>query len=427
MSAQLASLLQQHASRPIEAENQMSLRSIITLGVAVALATLMAVPNVAAQARPDPRPARVIIFHMDSMLADAPERLSLSNWLAVAAEGTRASEMTTVIPYHPTDSGYFVLSTTSFPNPTTAAGTLFLEPAIEQTYLQHRFKGHTALIAGSTAYRSIGEGFTYTNLSQALTDERVVEEGLRQLREHPDLSFMRLILQDANAVLQRVGFTRENVPWRGDAYGEGSPYFASLRRADALLGRFVDELKRMDKYEDTLLVLMPDGAARGGWHGPQQEESWRLPFALRGPGIAKRRVIGYAENIDVAPTIAAMMGVEPPNADGASGRVLTEVMAGQPATAAGGARRIERLNRQHKEYLRLTGWMQVHAGRYPLLDLAWMASHNRLVQPTRFWDLSSIDEWRRAGSFDRMLADNEAALVALRDALARSGAPALPD
>lgn len=43
-------------------------------------------------------------------------------------------------------------------------------------------------------------------------DLLVVEEGLRQLRKRPDLSFMRLILQDTNAVLLRVGFTREEVP-----------------------------------------------------------------------------------------------------------------------------------------------------------------------------------------------------------------------
>lgn len=173
----------------------------------------------------------------------------------------------------------------------------------------------------------------------------------------------------------------------------------------------------MGKYEDTLLVLMADGAARGGWHGPQQEESWRLPFAIRGPGIAKSCVIGYAENIDIAPTIAALMRVEAPNADGASGRVLTEVMANRPETARDQGRRIERLNRQQQNYLRLIGWMQVHAARYPFLGLAWMASHNRLVKPTRFWDLSSIDEWRRAESLDRMLSDNEA----------MSGAPTLPE
>jgi hypothetical protein len=415
----------------------MQIMTVLTASAVLALTALLPAapagaqqPAASAQTQRSPaeRPVRVIIFHMDSMLPDAPERLGLQNWLAVAAEGTRATEMTTIFPYHPTDSGYFVLSTTSLPNPTTAAGSLFLSPAVEETYIQHRFKGHRAFIAGSTAYRSVGEGYTYTNLSPALSDERVVEEGLRQLREHSDLTFMRLILQDTNSVLQRVGFTRENLSWRSNAYGEGSPYPQAVRRADELLGRFVSELKHMDKYEDTLLVLMPDGAAQGGWHGPQQEESWRLPFAMRGPGVAKGRVIGYAENIDVAPTVAALAGVEPPNRDGAPGRVLEEVMANRPAAAEGShLRRIEQLNRQHKEYIRLTGWMQVYAARYPLLDLAWMASHNRLVTPTRFWDLNSIDEWPKAECLDRMLHDNEVTLDYLRTALRDSGAPPVPE
>ncbi len=88
---------------------------------------------------------------------------------------------------------------------------------------------------------------------------------------------------------------------------------------------------------------------------------------------------------------------------------------------------MERLNRQHKEYLRLSGWMQVHAARYPLLDIAWMGAHNTYAGRSRFWDLSSIDEWPQAGSFERMLADNEKALDCLRAALRESGAPALPD
>jgi arylsulfatase A-like enzyme len=77
-----------------------------------------------------------------------------------------------------------------------------------------------------------------------------------------------------------------------------------VRRADELLGAL------MRKYDDTLLVLMPDGAPRWGWHGIQQEESWRLPFAAHRPGIAKGRTVAYAENIDVALTIAALMGRE---------------------------------------------------------------------------------------------------------------------
>lgn len=408
--------------------------SIIAAGL-LALATVtsgvaaqQAAPPATAQRGPSEKPARVIIFHMDSLLPDAPERLNLRNWLSLAEEGTRVREMTTVLPYHPTVSGYFPLSTTSLPNPTTAAGSLFLIPPVEETYIQHRFKGPTAFIAGSTAYRSISEGFGFVQMSNDLTDEQVVEAGLRHLREQPDLAYIRLILQDANGAIQRVGFTRDNVPWRGDAYGEGSPYVAAVRRADELLGRFVAELMRMGKYDDTLLVLMPDGAARSGWHGIQQEESWRLPFAMRGPGIARGRTVAYAENIDVAPTIAAVMGLEAPNSDGASGRIMSEVFAnsdGRPPAEAS-ARRMERLNRQHKEYLRLTGWMLAHAEAYPLLDISWMGAQNTYAGRSRFWDLSSIDEWPQAGSFDRMLADNEATLTYLRQALRDSGAPPVP-
>ncbi|WP_234843535.1 hypothetical protein [Sinorhizobium meliloti] len=67
-------------------------------------------------------------------------------------------------------------------------------------------------------------------------DLLVVEEGLRQLRKRPDLSFMRLILQDTNAVLLRVGFTREEVPGAAMPTGEGSHYAGAVRRADDLLG-----------------------------------------------------------------------------------------------------------------------------------------------------------------------------------------------
>jgi hypothetical protein len=252
-----------------------------TFSLALAAAAVLAgaagpAPVLARDAAPPAaavRPARVVIFHMDSLLPDAPDRLGLRHWLAVAAEGTRVREMTTIIPYHPTDSGYFPLSTTSLPNPTTAAGSLFLSPPVEEAYLQHRFGGHKAFVAGSTAYRSVAEGFGYVRMGNDLSDEEVVEEGLRQLRGRPDLTLMRLVLQDANEALQRVGFTREDVPWRHDAYGQGSPYVPVVRRADELLGRFVDGLRRAGMWEDTLLVLMPDGATRVGWHAPQQEPS----------------------------------------------------------------------------------------------------------------------------------------------------------
>ncbi len=284
---------------------------------------------------------------MDSLLPGAPDRLNLANWLAVAGEGARVSRMTVVFPYHPTDDGFFPLSTTSLPNPTAAAGSLFLRPAAEQDYLQRRFPGPKAFVANSLAYRSLAEGFTHAVLSSAMTDEQVVEEGLRFLREQPEASFLRLILQQAIAALQRAGFER-SARWPGGAHAEGSPHPEAVRRADALLGRFTAGLRGMGRWDDTLLVPMPDGASRAGWHGPQDEAGWRtIPLAIRGPGVARGRVTGCAEHVDdAAHAVAALAGVAGPARDGASGRVIAEVTAASGGRDLGVPERLLRFNQQ---------------------------------------------------------------------------------
>jgi hypothetical protein len=374
------------------------------------------------------RPARVIWIHIDSLLPDAPERLEMRNWKAIAAEGTRVSRMTVVFPHHPTDNGFFPLSTTSLPNPTAAAGSLFLRPAPEQDYVQRHFPKRRAVIAGTVAYRSIAEGFTDVTLVNGMPDAAVVDAALALMASPAgrDVTLLRMILQRSNDALQRVGFERE-AGWRGDAYASGSPYSETIRNADAQLGRLAVGLRQLGLWDDSLIVLMPDGAARAGWHAPQQEDGWTMPFAMRGPGIARGHVTDYAEHIDIAHTIAALMRLEGFGRDGASGRVMTEVLSvgGRPDGAP--AERMLRFNRQQKDHLRLTGWMVAHAAAFPSLDLAWMAAHNAYQTPAQFWGVNNIHEWPRAGSFDRMLADNDRVIGYLREALAASGAPPLPD
>ncbi len=46
-------------------------------------------------------------------------------------------------------------------------------------------------------------------------------------------------------------------------------------------------------------------------------------LVLSGAGIAQNRSIGHVRNVDVAPTIARLLGVELPKA---TGRVLTDAL-----------------------------------------------------------------------------------------------------
>ncbi|PRZ02886.1 putative AlkP superfamily pyrophosphatase or phosphodiesterase [Isoptericola sp. CG 20/1183] len=63
-----------------------------------------------------------------------------------------------------------------------------------------------------------------------------------------------------------------------------------------------------------------------GRHGASTE--LEVAFALAGAGIAPGRPPSDPRHVDVAPTVAALLGIDPPA--GAQGRVLTEALAGYP-------------------------------------------------------------------------------------------------
>ncbi|MGG6265498.1 sulfatase-like hydrolase/transferase [Leptolyngbya sp. AN10] len=370
------------------------------------------------------KPARIIFFHIDGLHYQAPERLKMMNYQSLVQQGTSVDEAYILIPWHQTENGYRSLSLTSPPNPTTLAGSLFLDPWWEEQYVQRAFypRQLTAHIANSTAYASLNPGFNFVKLDRS-TDESGVRFALDLLRQY-DIRFMRLVLQDTGSASQDVADGRlKNEPWANNIWADGSPYIKAAQNADRLLGEFVAELKRMDKWNDTLLVLLTDGQASTGWHPIQNEESWRIPLAFIGPGIAQGKTIPYAESIDIVPTVLNLMGLPPTNTDGGSGRVLEEIKA-ESSTPVPAPRRLLDLNRQIKDHLRLKSQMQLLADRYPLIDTSLMQSENGLEQPnTVFYNLERMDQWREAGTIDNLLRVNRDVIAFLRQRLAQSGAP----
>lgn len=372
---------------------------------------------------------RIVFFHIDALSWDAPERLQLNHWLALAQTGTRVEQAVVLVPWHQTENGYRKLSLTSPPNPTTLAGSLFLDPWWEERYIQHAFYGQrgTAHYANSTAYSSLNSGMNYVRLDRG-RDEDTVRAALTLLRDE-DVAFMRLVLQDSNnAASQGVAFgALRGASWAGDIYAPGSPYPERVRNADRLLGLFVDELKRMGKYDDTLLVLLSDGNARSGWHPIHDPDSARIPLVFVGPGVARGRQLDYADSIDIVPTALALLGLPPVNRDGGSGQVLTHVFANAAGVPVEHPRRLQILNEQILRHIRLRAWMQLQARAFPLLDVSLMQSENRLLRPDcLFWNLERMDQWREAGSLERMLQQNACALTFLEQRLLAAGAPLPP-
>lgn len=114
-------------------------------------------------------------------------------------------------------------------------------------------------------------------------------------------------------------------------------YLASLSYVDRLVGTLIDELDRLGRRHDTLVVLVSDH----GWH-LGEHNFWgkhntmrgalRVPLWWSHPRVAPGVDGGLVELVDLFPTLARWAGVEPPA--GLPGRVLID-----PETGARGAAR----------------------------------------------------------------------------------------
>ena len=116
----------------------------------------------------------------------------------------------------------------------------------------------------------------------------------------------------------------------GHLEGAGS---AAYRRAalgyDALLGALWAEI---DPARDTLVVVADHGHLARGGHGGPEPEVVHVPLVLAGAGVRPGARLDDAKLDDVAPTLAALLGVPAPGH--ALGRTLVEALDVSPARRA---------------------------------------------------------------------------------------------
>lgn len=105
---------------------------------------------------------------------------------------------------------------------------------------------------------------------------------------------------------------------------EGGPrdprWDEAAKRSDDLLGEIIAAL---DLQQDTILVISDHGQIDRGGHGGQDAVTLIEPFVLAGRGV-KPGHYPDVEMVDVAPTLAALLGTSLPAST--QGRVLTEML-----------------------------------------------------------------------------------------------------
>ncbi|MCA9057043.1 MAG: sulfatase-like hydrolase/transferase [Planctomycetaceae bacterium] len=112
--------------------------------------------------------------------------------------------------------------------------------------------------------------------------------------------------------------------------------FACNENIDIQVGRVLQRLKEMGELDNTYIVYTADHGIAIGRHGLQgkqnlYEHTWRVPFIVKGPGIAPgTRVAGNIYLLDVLPTLCDLAGIEAPAT--VEGKSFRSVLQGDQAT-----------------------------------------------------------------------------------------------
>ncbi len=128
---------------------------------------------------------------------------------------------------------------------------------------------------------------------------------------------------DAELVVMLVG----SVDAAGHSHGGASvDYRIAAELADHALGR---ALARIDLNQDAIIVTADHGHTNRGGHGGIEPEVLSVPLILAGAGIKPGTSADDAHLIDLAPTVATLLGIPAPGHG--LGRTLSEVLALDPA------------------------------------------------------------------------------------------------
>jgi len=111
----------------------------------------------------------------------------------------------------------------------------------------------------------------------------------------------------------------------GHAHGaESDEYLEATQVADRALARV---LAKVDLTQDAIIVVADHGHTNRGGHGGTEPEVLTVPFILVGAGIANKTIYD-ARLIDVAPTVAALLGFPAPGHG--LGKTLVELVTLDP-------------------------------------------------------------------------------------------------
>ena len=248
-----------------------------------------------------PLTEEVVLVVVDGLREDVAH--TLPTFQAVAEDGSwltaQTSQPSLSLP------GWTLLTSGAPPEMSGVTTNWYDGPVrVDSLFTSARRAGVTTSIVGHSAWQQlygqvVTEGW-FGGKDNAASDEEVGRQAIRIIRElHPELLVVHL----------------PDVDNTGHSLGVGPEYREAAERADAVIARVLEEAGK----DATIILTSDHGHIDAGGHGGSEDVVTTTPLVVGGPGT----VIGASGEVsqaDVAPTVAALLGLSRPTH--ATGTVL---------------------------------------------------------------------------------------------------------
>jgi hypothetical protein len=264
---------------------------------------------------------RVVLVVVDGLRLDTSERMSGLNTLRSrgAAFVAWTGEPSLSFP------GWTALVSGTYPEISGVTTNWYEGPVrVDTLFAAARRAGLSSAVAGSPGWAKL---FGRTIDEQILVGDPTGDVPVEPLYRVDAEVFDGAadILKRAQAQLVLVHFP--GVDLVGHRFGGASPEYAeSARRVDDHLRALLDFL---DLTRDAFIVTSDHGHLDAGGHGGWEPVVKRTPLVLSGRGIKPASSPAEVRQVDIAPTVATLLGIPIPSHS--QGRPLVEAMDADPA------------------------------------------------------------------------------------------------
>jgi arylsulfatase A-like enzyme len=179
--------------------------------------------------------------------------------------------------------------------------------------------------------------------------------------------------------------------------------YETLRAVDDAVRAVIEELRARGELSRTVIVFTSDNGLAFGEHRWVKktcayDECLRVPLLIRMPGVEHRLETAFASTVDLAPTIAGLAGIEPPQ-DGAGTSLVRLLRTGRDE-GLGGEVYAEWIG----EGLPVPGWWALRTPGFAYVELATGERELYALREDPHELVNVVDEPRFAAVVERLSA-----------------------